>query len=75
MKSGHNLEHLSDTEYMLYLECAVAAMQAMLTNNSAGSSYPFTCAVLAFDAADAMVAEYRNRFEPNERIRFELNQR
>lgn len=72
MISEHNLEHLTATEHKLYLECAVSALQGMLAQSGAQSSfapslYPETTAGLAFDFADAMVAEYRNRFEPNER--------
>lgn len=73
MISGHNLEHLSATEHKLYLECVVAALQGMLAAQNGSQSsfspslYPETTAGLAFGIADAMIAEYRNRFELNER--------
>ena len=73
MISEHNLEHLSATEHKLYIECAVAALQGMLAAQNGSQSsfspslYPETTAGLAFDIADAMVSEYRERFEPNER--------
>lgn len=69
MISKHNLERLSATEYKLYMESAVAAMNGMLSadRNILASIYPETIAGNAFDIADAMVAEYRERFELNER--------
>lgn len=69
MISEHNLEHLSATEHKLYIESAVAAMNGILSadRNITNSIYLETIAGKAFDIADAMVAEYRERFEPNER--------
>ena len=69
MKGENNLEHLSATEHKLYLKSAVAAMNGILSadRNIIQSVYPETIAGMAFDIADAMVAEYRERFEPNER--------
>lgn len=69
MISKHNLEHLSATEHKLYLKSAVAAMNGILSSdrNITQSVYPETIAGMAFDLADAMVAEYREHFEPNER--------
>lgn len=69
MISEHNLEHLSETEHKLYMESAVAAMNGIMSadRNITNSFYLETIARNAFDIADAMVAEYRERFEPNER--------
>jgi len=72
MISKNDLGKLTTTEHKLYLECAVAALQGMLAQSDAQSSfspslYPETTAGLAFDFADAMIAEYRERFEPHER--------
>jgi hypothetical protein len=69
MISEHNLEHLSATEHKIYIESAVAAMNGILSadRNITNSIYLETIAGKAFDIADAMVAEYRERFEPNER--------
>lgn len=67
MISKHNLEHLSATEHKLYMESAVAALNGILTGSNLTSLYPETTAGMAFDIADTMVAEYRERFEPNER--------
>lgn len=69
MISEHNLEHLNATEHKLYIESAVAALNGILSgdNHITHSVYPETIAGKAFDIADAMVAEYRERFEPNER--------
>lgn len=67
MLSEHNLEQLSAREYKLYTESAVAAMNGILSSDSARALYPETIAGVAFDIADAMVAEYRERFELNER--------
>ncbi len=69
MISEHNLERLSAREYKLYIDSAVAAMNGMMSadRNITGSIYLETIAGTAFDIADAMVAEYRERFELNER--------
>lgn len=69
MIGEHNLEHLNAIEHKLYIESAVAALNGILSSdrNITQSVYPETIAGMAFDLADAMVAEYRERFEPNER--------
>lgn len=73
INSKNDLRELTTTEHNLYLKCAVTSLQGMLAAQNGPQSsfspslYPETTARLAFDLADAMVAEYRNRFEPNER--------
>lgn len=73
INSKNELGKLTSTEHKLYLECAVVALQGMLAAQNGSQSsfspslYPETTAGMAFDIADAMVAEYRERFEPNER--------
>ena len=67
MISKHDLERLGATEHKLYIESAVAALNGILSEDNIRSLYPETTAGIAFDIADAMVAEYRERFELNER--------
>jgi hypothetical protein len=69
MISEHNLEHLSATEHKLYIESAMTAMNGILSadRDITNAMYLETIARTAFDIADSMVAEYRERFEPNER--------
>ena len=69
MISEHNLERLSAAEYKFYMESAMAALTGILSgmNHVSSSLYTENIARMAFDMADAMVAEYRERFELNER--------